>query len=74
MAQWALDLWEFFESASSKSSKEGEVEEEKKGGLLKGRANVLALPGWSYARALALRTVGKEDEVRLSSFLLDVAS
>lgn len=61
MAQWALDVWAFFESASGKPSKEGEVE----GGFLKGRATVLALPGWAYARALALRAVGREEEVCL---------
>lgn len=72
MAQWALDLWAFFESVSAKSPKGGEVEDEK-GGLLKGRANVLALPGWAYARALALRTVGKEDEVCLSRFSLSIS-
>lgn len=70
MAQWAIDLWAFFESASAKSSA-GEVGDEKgQSGLLKGRANVLALPGWAYARALALRMVGKDDEVCLPIFIL----
>lgn len=74
MAQWAIDLWAFFESASTKSSTGGEVEDEKgQSGLLKGRANVLALPGWAYARALALRTVGKDDEVCLSRFILSMS-
>lgn len=73
MAQWTLDLWAFFESSSTKYSKEHEVEEEKgKGGFLKGRASVLALPGWAYARALALRTVGREDEVCILSVLLSM--
>lgn len=42
MADWILDLWKFFE-------------EWKESDKMTGRVNPCLLPGWCYARALALR-------------------
>lgn len=42
MSEWLLEVWEFFEG-----------QQKLKGEL--GRANPSLLPGWMYARALALR-------------------
>ncbi|KZT13227.1 DUF654-domain-containing protein [Laetiporus sulphureus 93-53] len=41
MGQWLLDLWEFFTSQAG-------------AGILQNRLQATAVPGWSYARALAL--------------------
>jgi hypothetical protein len=54
MVQWLLDVWDHFDSKWMGSK------------AVSGRANVTALPGWAYARALAIRT--REDEVRCSFF------
>lgn len=46
MHEWLLSLWDLHEAEASKGSDAGDVWE---------RFNVTVLPGWSYARALALR-------------------
>ena len=53
MTNWILDLWEFFEEWKSNDDNAK---------VLKGRVNPCFLPGWCYARALALRI--KEDATK----------
>ncbi|CCL99007.1 uncharacterized protein FIBRA_01015 [Fibroporia radiculosa] len=57
MSQWLLDMWDFFSSKANDSSGFG------------GRLRVTVLPGWVYARALALfmREEAKGDKEHTSS-------
>jgi len=49
MHDWLLDLWDFFQRHSKD---------------LESRLNVMALPGWWYARALALRIKGSDQSTK----------
>ena len=63
MHKWLLSLWEIH-------SKEVEIED----GITHKRFNVTTLPGWSYARALALRaeeSSTKESGARSTEALIE---
>ncbi|KAA1478640.1 DUF654-domain-containing protein [Dentipellis sp. KUC8613] len=64
MNQWLLDMYALFES---------HVSEKDKDGPLKGRVSVLALPGWAYAKALALRARGGAESAKESTEALKQA-
>jgi hypothetical protein len=49
MGQWLLDLWDHFDESWQESQH-------------RNRVNVSVLPGWAYARALALRS--REDAAK----------
>ncbi|TFY74297.1 hypothetical protein EWM64_g9715 [Hericium alpestre] len=65
MHQWLLDIFSLFD-AQTLAEKSGS-------NVLAGRVSVLALPGWAYSRALAIRYKGGEDAAQESTAALKQA-